>query len=519
MQPTDSPARSVYSRQTKAIAQACIQRNIPRQQPQQNNRIAREEDDSTWSPVSIAVAISGAIPIAVVCASGGSPWGVAPMIVLWLLAAALINPRTCIALTLVFLALQGDVRRIVSVGVGQGSDPLVLVPPAIVIVLTIMALAQNRLSRKSPLSRNVLIVLLIMAIQALNPMQGGVLVGLTGVLCVMVPMCWFWVGQAWATPRFLDTILFRLIVPLAVAAGVFGVVQVFGGRPDYQEQWMERLYQNVPHSYDRSRPFGFFTSVGEFTKFLSIGLVLLISSAMAGRIRLLIVALPFIALSLFFASARGPIVTCSGVIIFAWALCSKSKTGGVVRVVLASACIIGGLIWTLSEVSDIELSPDLQYLVKHQTDGLLNPLDERKSTATGHWYSALGGVGQAMGNPIGRGLGCATHIAGAYGGSVAGTEIDISNMFVCLGLIGGIAYTLLYYRVFTTAIAFWRQSRAPIGLCAIAVLLAVAGNWLNTGEYSSVSIVWFCIGAVDRLSSDWKQKQVDSLPRMGMAAA
>src|SRR5439155_8376143 len=207
----------------------------------------------------------------------------------------------------------------------------------------------------------VFILLAIMAVQALNPLQGGIMVGLTGVICVMIPMCWFWVGQSWGSSRFAETVLFGVVVPLAVAAALFGLWQVFFGKPDYQLAWMRVWYETRSAIYslgkdqggsDAARPFGFFTSVSAFTKFLSVGCVLLVASAIGGRIRLLVVALPAIALSLFLASARGPIVVSCGVIVLLWAMRSRSRSGWITRAVFASVVIIAGLGWTLSEVND-----------------------------------------------------------------------------------------------------------------------------------------------------------------------
>jgi O-antigen ligase len=69
---------------------------------------------------------------------------------------------------------------------------------------------------------------------------------------------------------------------------------------------------------------------------------------------------------------------------------------------------------------------------------------------------------------------------------------------VALGIVGGVAYGLLYYRVFQRAFQCWRESRAAVVLALTAIILTLAGHWLNTGDYSTISLAWFCIGALDR---------------------
>jgi hypothetical protein len=412
----------------------------------------------------------------------------------------LINPRACVVLTFAYLALLGDVRRIISMGalgMGAGSDPLVLVSPVVVLLLTATAFMQNRLTRSTPLSRIVFILLVIMAIQALNPLQGGVVLGLTGVLCIMVPMCWFWVGQSWGSHRFTEGLLFHVVVPIAIAEGVFGLVQVFTGRPQYQEAWVQAWYAGRSLSPDAARPFGSFTAVSEFTKYLSVGIILLVASAIGGRFRLSLFGLPALVVALFLASARGPIVGCCGAMVFLWAMLSRSRSGWIWRAALASACLFGGLVWTLNEVHTMDVSPELEYLVKHQTEGLLNPLDEQKSTASGHLSSAVFGFGVGLSNPLGQGLGRGTHIARAFGGQTIGTEVDLSNMFACLGIVGGATYLLLYFRVFRHCVKLWNRDHRRLTLGITGVLLVLAMNWLNTGEYTTISLAWFCIGAID----------------------
>src|SRR5207249_8605055 len=155
--------------------------------------------------------------------------------------------------------------------------------------------------------------------------------------------------------------------------------------------------------------------VSEFTKYLSVGIILLAASLVAGRIRILLLALPLLVLSLFLSSARGPVVVCTGVIALLCSMRGRSKSGWIVRVVLASACLLGGLFWSVSEVNELDVSQELHYIVKHQTEGLLNPLDEKKSTASGHGAAFVGGFVGGLSNPLGKGLGLATHVAGAFG--------------------------------------------------------------------------------------------------------
>jgi hypothetical protein len=199
--------------------------------------------------------------------------------------------------------------------------------------------------------------------------------------------------------------------------------------------------------------------------------------------------------------------------IWLYALRSRSKSGLLARLVIGGLCIVGGLTWTLTQVQEMEVAPELEFVVKHQTEGLLNPLDTEKSTAVGHANMAWEGFGTGLRDPFGRGLGLATHISANFGAEIVGTEVDLSNMMVCLGLFGGIAYALVYFKVFRIAVTTWRQTRVPIVLGLLAVLLMLTGNWLNSGDYSTIALAWFCVGALDRISLD-----LTSTPLLGARA-
>jgi hypothetical protein len=423
-------------------------------------------------------------------------------LVLLFSVVAAISVQSCIVLTFAYLAVQGDVRRLISVGMGPGSDPLVLVAPCIVLLLTVVAILRNRLTRKTVLARQLIIVLVIMGIQSLNPRQGSLMAGVMGILCVMVPMCWFWVGQSWGSSRFLEFVLYRGVIPIAVGVAVFGLTQVFIGRPEYQQAWVRTLYAGRSLPVDAMRPFGTFTSLSEFTKYLSVGVVALVASVAAGRPRLLLLGLPVLAVALFMSGANGPIVYCSGVIVCLWALRGRGGLGSTWRGVLAALLLMAGLLWTLNEVHEMEVAPELQYTVKRQTNGLLNPFDARRSTAVGHAAAAASGIIEGVVDPVGKGLGVVTHVSTSYGGAgAAAREVDIANMFIALGTIGGIAYALMIFKSFRVALRYWQTVRQPIAMTILAILLVLVGNWMNTGEYSTISLAWFCVGCLDRQSN------------------
>src|SRR5205823_6330019 len=112
-------------------------------------------------------------------------------------------------------------------------DPVLLVGPAVALLLFALALVKGRLSRDSKLSRWVAVLMVIMVLQIFNPLQGGLAVGLAGALFYLVPLLWFWIGQSWGSAIFTEKVLFRVVIPVAVAGSLLGLYQAFFGLLSY----------------------------------------------------------------------------------------------------------------------------------------------------------------------------------------------------------------------------------------------------------------------------------------------
>jgi hypothetical protein len=140
--------------------------------------------------------------------------------------------------------------------------------------------------------------------------------------------------------------------------------------------------------------------------------------------------------------------------------------------------------------------------VSYQVNGLTNPLE---SSATGHGELFYTGILSSLVNPWGMGLGATTQAAGKLGGTASNTENDVSNMFVSLGPIGGVIYLIVLFWMFRTTIMYSRRTGSTIGLAMLGVQICIAGHWLNGGHYAVATLLWFCIGVIDRLNANWER--------------
>jgi hypothetical protein len=124
-----------------------------------------------------------------------------------------------------WLVALGLIRRLFDtaapVSNGGLGDPLLLFGPAIMIILFISAVQQGAFRARTPLANAVLVLTVLTTVEAVNPLQGGVLVGIGGWLFLLVPILAFWVGRSLVDDRLLQRLL-TLIVTVGVGAVIYG---------------------------------------------------------------------------------------------------------------------------------------------------------------------------------------------------------------------------------------------------------------------------------------------------------
>lgn len=410
-----------------------------------------------------------------------------------------LHPQAGIALTLVFLAVLGDARRALIPAAGWSShDPILLVGPAL--ALLVLAAPNGRpLRLDTPLSRAVALLMVLMLVQMANPLQGGLEVGLAGALFYVVPLLWYWVGRRWATPPFLEPLLFRVVVPVAVLAALLGIYQALHGLLPYEQAWVETSGYAALSLAGFTRPFAFFTSSAEYAHYLAMAIALLWARFLRGT-PLALAWIPLLFGALFLEASRGAVVRVAFVAAVLWAVQARSRSAWPLRLGLALCLGCVGLVWSLQEIDEAALDGRLAVppaLVQHQTEGLLQPGDGERSTLGLHVAMVGRGLSTALEHPLGLGLGSTTLAASKFGGRVESTEMDLSDVLLSLGLAGGALYLFIMAAALARCTAVWRRSRALLPLAVGGLITVHLGSWLHGGEYATTALDWICIGAID----------------------
>jgi hypothetical protein len=434
------------------------------------------------------------------------------VILLLLLVISNTSPKLGICITIAFLFLLGDIRRIVGSLLGFPTlDTLLLVGPIVSVALGIPLLIRLRLT--DGISKAVFALMVMMTLEIFNPHQGSVVVGLSGAMFYLVPMFWFWIGRRYGTDSLLYSLLYRVLFPLSIVAAALGLCQSYIGFLPWETIWIAAVSSHF-HALQLGggfiRSFGFSVNGIEYAGLLLGGSAFTLATFFAGR-RVYAIFFPLLATALFLASSRTSIIKLLFAIAASWALSNKSGRGWAVRLPFAFAMGVGMLAFVLSQVGGGagagQQSSAAQASTQHQLQGLSHPLDSRYSTAGAHSQLLLQGVLQGFRNPLGSGIGSTTLGSGKFGSGgdedsdssdLHSSEIDISDAFIAMGFLGGIIYLVSIVLVLKRALVFGRSAPKYLGLPTLGLLAAMGGAWMSPGMYGMSPLIWLIIGALSR---------------------
>jgi hypothetical protein len=426
-----------------------------------------------------------------------------------LIAAALIvvfiglgflAPHRLLYALVVWLTVLGFLRRFVSEygAASSSADVLLLVGPAAIVVLFLLAARRDAFRNRTTLANAVLALSVLVLLGAVNPLQGSLVAGLAGLLFILIPTLGFWIGRVLCD----DTTLKRVLVTVALfslAEAAYGLAQTFDGFPSWDSAWIATHQEQYAALYvgDFIRPFGSFSSFAEYSYFLGIGLI--VWAAVAASRRLLLFAAPaalLLVVAIFFASTRTTIVALVAALGLVTAALRRFPLSAAV-VLTAALLLLVPLVASHFNYAGANGGAS-ESLASHQVGGLANPLDPQQSTLRDHLtLMKLGLVGAAH-NPLGNGIGGVTIAGARFGGVEQGTESDPSNVAVALGAPGLLVYVVLVIAGFWGAYRLAVNRRDALAYVALALISLTFLQWLNGGQYSIAFLVWVTLGWIDR---------------------
>ena len=291
---------------------------------------------------------------------------------------------------------------------------------------------------------------------------------------------------------------------------LFGFYQTAFGYLPYQMEWYQVAgYTALGNISTGLAPISFFSSRTEHAIFLVIVAVILAAAFLKGRRGLLVLIVPLL-VAVILNGSRGPMVMVLGTFAVMWAFMGVSRRTWIPRGLLAVAICTTGLFWGLTFATSLDLDPQFQ----HDLDRQARIFSSEETTVDTHTSLMIGGYLTAVRQPLGFGLGMTTKAAAAFGGGGRGTETDVGDVMISLGLVGGIVYHIVIGLTLFTAAGYWRRSRTTLALAILGILIATIFSWLRGGLYAVSPILWLCVGAVDQFAQADKKKKKPSADRV-----
>lgn len=189
---------------------------------------------------------------------------------------------------LVFEPLRGFLRRAQYLFLPYtATDPIHTLTPLVTVVALAMLLRRQRLGifRASPLALPVSILGFIYLLQVFNPLQGGLSVGLSGALFMLVPVVWFYFGQT-IKGSFVLTV-FKMMVVIGILTSLYGLYQLAYGFPSFEQYWVDNteFYNSISVGHVK-RALGTFSSAEEWGRYIELAAIVAFGFVVGAKNRL-----------------------------------------------------------------------------------------------------------------------------------------------------------------------------------------------------------------------------------------
>jgi hypothetical protein len=393
----------------------------------------------------------------------------------WILAALffvmafplMISLEAGLVAMILFEPFRGFIRRAQYLIVEYSQfDPIHVLTPMVTLLALGVLLQRQRLQiiRATPLAGFVSILAAIFVIEILNPLQGGIMIGLSGAMLILVPVSWFYFGQA-TNARFMRIAL-QLIVFLAILTSIYGVYQLLWGYPQFERYWLENVefYASIGVGHVK-RPLATFTSAEEWGRYIAMGVLIALGFG-AGTTRLRnragwFLCAAALATVLLFTGQRTAIFGLLLGFVCLVLLGAKDLRGVVVRLLVLLTPLL--LVVTLAKPpseEDMWNKDDTETvgtLLSHTQRGTLSPTGEESLYVRLEvWQDLVTSV--IPYRPLGSGLGAGS--LGALKFSNDAGDIAIDNFVLVLAVACGIPGALLFLWILGRATLFaFRQTR------------------------------------------------------------
>ncbi|MEO8435161.1 MAG: O-antigen ligase family protein [Pyrinomonadaceae bacterium] len=432
----------------------------------------------------------------------------------WSMALALLSSLEAgLVAMMLFEPLRGFLRRIQYLFLPYSqTDPIHLVTPLITLLALAMVLQKRglRMFTQTSLAKLVSVLGLIYFLQIFNPLQGGLAVGLSGALFILVPVAWFYFGQT-ITPDFMRLAL-RLMVVLGIITSLWGLYHLAYGFPGFEQYWLDHTdaYESIQVGKIK-RALATYSSAEEWGRYIELGAIIAFGFA-AGAINRVrrtgwFLCGGALAVMLMLTGQRTAIFGLILGVIVLLTLGAQTWRAALGRLLLALApvLLIGMLVNAPSSDDMQSLDEEQRFgaVLSHSTRGALSPTQEGSLQERFTTWSYLA-TEVIPHNPLGMGLGATSLSVQRSDKGAALPPVD--SYFISTAVTCSLAAALLFIGILARAgfmswRAFQRADRgSPEGqvwrvvaaLMPVLILNSIFGNTFTL--YSVAPVGWLVVG-------------------------
>jgi len=422
---------------------------------------------------------------------------IAILFLIYILSSSVIRNEPNYRAVVIFGFLLGFLRRFLPsdsllAASGINLDPLLLVIPLTFVIC--LFVSQVSVIEPKILDWSLKGLFVISTLAIFNPRQGSILVGITGWIAYVIPFMFIYLGSKISNVEF-DKILSTLKI-LGLLICTYGFSQVIFGYNSWDQQWFDFVTRSGEYSvvaYGKNRPFGTFSSIGEYAQGIGMAAGVVSFQYLYSKIKFrefFFYMLIFLTTASLTASRGTLIIT---FMIALSPLLLKSTVDRTSKLIMPKffsvALISAWIIPWIVRLIPTEFSGGAATLIERQAAGLGG-----NSSGVTPAYVHLTQTGEAFRESINSIFGFGTGaISGAQrlaGGTRINFESDIGNASYAFGIFGFIVMLVVFYGLYSAVI----NSNLNQASLAILLLLPSVNNWFNPGHYGTVWIMWLLIG-------------------------
>lgn len=194
----------------------------------------------------------------------------------WLMTLPLlISLEASLVAMMIFEPLRGILRRGQYLFLDYSSqDPIHVLTPIVTLFALAALLRSQRLNilTATPMAGWVSLLALVYFLEIFNPLQGGLMVGLSGAMFTIAPLVWFYFGQFIKEDFVRNTL--RLMIIVGLITSLYGVYQLVFGYPAFEQYWISNteFYNSISVGHVE-RAIATFSSAEEWGRYTELGAI------------------------------------------------------------------------------------------------------------------------------------------------------------------------------------------------------------------------------------------------------